>query len=174
MAGLTGYYIARIPALYPDGTLKYLYKEEGSLYWACITLANQMQATGRSYFLFGLDVLNDPGDADHPYIEPDFLMLHNLALHGIEFLDEVEFAPLLGSNLDLLYLPAGERIKVGATHVVNFALGATKYPLGEQGDPSQCLFSYEDWMLCQFPTSGADFMTLVDPLTKSLQVQVGA
>jgi hypothetical protein len=48
--GLNGYFVAKVPALYKDGTIRDLYKEELNLLLASKSLANSAEKYGRTYF----------------------------------------------------------------------------------------------------------------------------
>jgi len=158
---LTGYFVARIPALYEDGSIRYLYKEEGALLFAVQGCLNQMQKTGRSYFLLGMDVeMNWP--MDRPYVNPSMFQQPGQSLFNIDFDEKVDIIHgLLSPSLEMTYVPSDHNPRIRRINVVNFFLVALLHPPEERGDPSGTILSYEDWKRLQYPTSGPELKDLL-------------
>lgn len=88
---LKGYFVAKVPALYEDGSIRDLYKEEGALLFGVQGCLSQMQETGRSYFLLGMDVqMNWP--PDRPYLNPEMLQQPGQFLFNIDLGEELKIS----------------------------------------------------------------------------------
>lgn len=172
--GFNGYFVAKVPALYQDGSIRHLYKEEFSLLTAAKSLAANAEQSGRTYFFFGLDILVNEADAKHPYISPSILYQSSLTLFDIEFLDDVEFFTTpLSPTLELCFLPVDKKIKVGRVHNVNFVMVAQLYPPEERSDPSSFILSYDEWKHLQYPTQGQGLSELFEKHIQNLKVMIG-
>ena len=158
--GAEGYFIARIPALYTDGTIKYLYKDQFMLLQAVQSLTKEPK--GKTYFFLGLDLpMAIPQKLKGLEISPEMFYTTQHSLFDVEFLDDVKFSQSAPS-LDLAFLPADQSLRLGHINVVNFILSSELHPLGERNDPSGSISSYEDWVRLQYPTSGPDLDYLFD------------
>ena len=161
---LVGKLMIRIPALYEDGTVRYLYKEPLSLLGVINPLLSHMNASGRTYFFIGIDI---PMEAfrgtSNDYLSPLIFCQQNFSLYNVEFQEELEFfhseyAP----SLELTFIPEDHNPKVGQVHVINFTLAARLHPIGEKEDPSNIFQNYEQWKTAQYPTEGAQLKELFD------------
>lgn len=160
--GHRGFFIARIPALFKDGTMRYLYKEELMLWLAVQGALGKMKSQGRAYFFIGLRQDMERPPRDRPYLDPRIFYQNNLSLHDVEFQDEIDFfRPAHSPMLELTFIPADHNLRVGYLGVVNFLLVARLHPLGEREDPSGIFQSYEEWRSAQYPTSGAELENLL-------------
>jgi len=170
---LNGCYVARIPALYEDGSIRHLYKEEGALLLGAQGCMSQMQETGRSYFLLGLDVpMNWP--PDRPYVNPEMFQQQGQALFNIDFDEKIDILHTsLSPSLDLTYVPSDHNPRIRRINVVNFFLVALLHPQEERGDPSGITLSYELWKSLQYPTSGPDLKRLLRSQAQTTKEALG-
>jgi hypothetical protein len=160
--GHTGYFIVRIPALFKDGTIRYLYKEEFMLWLAIKGVLGTMKSQGRTYYFIGLhqDMEKPPGN--RPYLDPKIFYQSTLALYDVEFQEEMEFfRPSHSPMLELTFIPAVHNLRVAYLGVVNFLLVASLHPTGEREDPSSIFQYYEEWKSAQYPTSGTELENLL-------------
>jgi len=158
--GFTGYFIVRIPTLFPDGTMKYLYKEEFNLW--LVTKSVKMESQGRTYFFVGLHQDMEKPPQDRPYLEPQIFYQSNFSLYDVEFREEIEFfRPAHSPLLELTFIPADHNIKIGYLGVVNFMPVAILYPIEERQDPSGMIQHYDEWKALRYPTSGAELESLL-------------
>jgi len=160
--GLTGYFIVRIPTLFPDGTIKYLYKEEFMLWLAIQGALGEMKSQGRTYFFIGLHQDMEKPSRDRPYLDPKIFYQSNLSLYDVEFQETMEFfRPAHSPLLELTFILADHNLRVGYLGVVNFLLVARLHPVGEKEDPSGIFQYYEEWKSELYPTSGAELENLL-------------
>lgn len=89
--GFEGYFVARIPVLYPDGTIKYLYKEEFMLWTAVQGAMSNVESKGGMYFFLGLEQLMETYEnTPNEYLNPQIFYQSNLSLFRVEFpLDQI-------------------------------------------------------------------------------------
>lgn len=162
--GLEGYFISKIPALYPDGNIRYLYKEEFMLWWAVNGALSNAESKGRTYFFLGLDQpMKEYERTPNEYLSPLILYQSNFALFRTDFQEKLEFFhPEHSPLLELTFIPADQNIKVKDLHVVNFFLVAHLYPPDEREDPSGYIESYEQWRDLQYPIAGKELQNLFD------------
>jgi len=159
--GFKGFFMARIPALYEDGTIKYLYKEEFMLFLAASGILSQMEEKGRTYFFLGLEqpIEMPPG---YQYVDPKMFYQNNLTLHNVEFSEKMEFSEFAHApGLTVTYIPADRGVKVSKASVVNFSLVARLHPEDEREDPSGVFQSYEEWKSASYPTSGDELRQMI-------------
>lgn len=171
--GLEGYFIARIPTLYEDGSIQYLYKEEFMLWFAIQGLISQVKEEGRTYFFLGLD---QPCELppDSSYIDPRLLYQNDLTLFNVEFVEELEFFRLAHSpDFEVTFIPADRNVEVKKMSVVNFSLVANLYPPDERGDISQMFEYYEDWKRLDFPTEGEVLIDFMHHFVQQLRDSIG-
>lgn len=160
--GLKGYFIVKIPTLYPDGTIRYLYKEEFMLWMAADSVVSNTESKGRTYYFLGLDQLLTKYE-DFPYLDPEIFYQNNFCLHHADFQEELEFfRPKHSPLLELAFIPADHNIKFKHLHVVNFLLVANIYPLDEREDLSTIFESYEQWKDAKYPLAGKELQELLD------------
>jgi hypothetical protein len=159
--GLKGFFIARIPALYEDGTIRYLYKEEFMLFLAARGVLSQMEEKGRTYFFLGLEqpIEMPPG---HQYVDPKMFYQNNLSLYNIEFGEEMNFFEFAHApGLTVTYIPADRGVKVSKMSVVNSVPVARLNLEGEREDPSGVFQSYDEWRNALYPTSGDELRQMM-------------
>ena len=160
--GFKGYFVARIPALYPDGNVKYLLKEEFMLWNVANGAISNIENVGRSYFFIGFETLMTMNSANE-FLNPQIFYQPNYALFRVDTDEKLEFTqPSHSPSLDLTYIPADHNIQFYDVHVVNFLLVADLYPLEERGDPSGYMESYEQWKNLQYPIEGGELQNLFD------------
>ena len=168
-AGFDGYYIARFQALYPDGSVKYLYKEEFTL-WASVKRWSY-EPLGRTYIMLGLDEeVFTPHALSNDLILPEIFYLDKCELFDVDFLDDVQFAPYPNADgVDLAFLPSGESLRLGRVHGVNFFPVALLHPSEERDDASGHIHSFEEWKRLEYPTSSPELGELFDYLIEQLR-----
>jgi hypothetical protein len=161
--GLKGYYVARMPALYEDGTIRYLFKEEFSLWTAVHSLFGNIEKTGRTYFFLGFDQLMRYENSSHEYLSPLIFYQRNFSLFRMDLQEKLEFfRPEHSPLLELTYIPADHNIKIKDLHVINFFLVSNLHPLEEREDQSGFMEFYEQWKNLQYPIQGKDLHDLFD------------
>jgi hypothetical protein len=159
--GFKGFFIARIPALYEDGTIRHLYKEEFVLWLAIQGAVRKMNEKGRTYFFLGVD---QPAEipADSPFINPRLLYQQNLTLFNIQFDEKLEFFQFEHApGLEVTYIPAERNVKVNKMSIVNFSLAARLHPKEEREDPSATFQYYNEWKSALYPTSGDELREMM-------------
>jgi len=156
--GFKGYFIARIPALYPDGSVKYLLKEEFMLWNVANGAISNIEDVGRTYFFIGFDnLLVNYEKTPNRYLSPQIFYEPNYSLFRVDTDEKLEFSqPSHSPSLDLTYIPADHNIHFNHIHAVNFLLVANLYPPEERGDPSGYMESYEQWKNLQYPIEGGE------------------
>jgi len=173
--GFKGYFIARISALYPDGNVRHLYKEEFMLWTVARSAASSAESKGRTYFFLGFDQLmkydeNNPNE----YLSPLILYQMNRSLFRLEFQEKLEFFhPQHSPLLELTYIPADRNIKFKDLHVVNFLLVANLYPSEERGDQSGFIEFYEQWKNLQYPVQGKELQQFFDKHVQGAKASLG-
>ncbi|MDO8490993.1 MAG: hypothetical protein Q7T04_03130 [Dehalococcoidia bacterium] len=162
--GFKGYFVARTPALYPDGSIRYLLKEEFMLYNVANSALSSTESKGRTYFFLGFDeLLTSYEESRDRYLAPTIFYQNNRTLFRVDTNDKLEFAHLSHSpTLDLTYIPADHNVHFNHIYAVNFLLVANLHPAEERGDPSGFLSSFEQWRELQYPTGGKDLQALFD------------
>jgi len=77
--------------LYPDGTIKYLYKEEFMLWTAVQGAMSNVESKGGMYFFLGLEQLMETYEnTPNEYLNPQIFYQSNLSLFRVEFpLDQI-------------------------------------------------------------------------------------
>jgi len=160
--GLKGYYIAKIPALYPDGSVKFLLKEEFMLWNVVNSAVSNIEEKGRNYFFIGFETLMS-NDKKNEYLNPQIFYQANYSLFRIDTDEKLEFTqPSHSPSLDLTYIPADHNIHFSRVYVVNFLLIADLYPLQEREDPSGFMLSFEQWKDLKYPLGGDELQAFFD------------
>ena len=161
--GLKGYFIAKIPALYPDGSVKFLLKEEFMLWNVVNSAVSNIEKKGRNYFFIGFEMLMTKDDITKEYLSPLILYQANYSLFRIETDEKLEFFhPSHSPKLELTYIPADHNIHVNQVYVINFLLIADLYPVEEREDPSGFMLSFEQWKDLKYPLVGDELQAFFD------------
>jgi hypothetical protein len=171
--GLSGIFLVRIPALFPDGFVRYLYKDELSLALLLSGIKNEISGSkGKTFIFVGLyqEKCQPP---ESPFLDPRIFMGTQRSLFYVEFLENIDcnshivYTRFRGQNppLDMAYVPIERNLKVAKLGIVNFTAVAALYPPEERGDPCGIITSYENWVSLKYPTSGLELHDLFQKIT---------
>ena len=155
---LKGYFVASIPTLFGDGTVKYLYKEEFHLFMAANGLLGSAEECGRTHFFLGLYQYDEEDvSQDKPYLNPEIFECGLYTLFDVEFREEMRPTYMSG-----IYVPMERKPRARNIGVVNFLLLSHLYPIEMRDEPSQLIQSYEDWEKAGYSTSGDSLAKILD------------
>jgi hypothetical protein len=166
--GLSGIFLVRIPALFPDGIIRYLYKDELSLALLLSDIKKEIsRSTGKTVIFVGLYQEGNllPGS---PFLDPRIFIGTQRTLFYIEFLEDIYcnnhivYTRFGGQNppIDMAYLPIERNLRVARMGIINFTAVSLLYELKERGDPAGIITSYENWVSLKYPTSGLELHEL--------------
>jgi ssDNA-binding Zn-finger/Zn-ribbon topoisomerase 1 len=157
--GLTGFFIARIPTLYADGSIKHLYKEEFMLYKATRGLTSNSKKKGSIYSFLGFELpMTDIWEGK--YLSTQMFYQNNLSLFRMNFQEEIKFfRQIHAPSLEVALIPANHNLKVKNVCVVNF-LKVTQILLNDKEATSEIIMSPEAWNTLKLPSSGQDLQEM--------------
>lgn len=160
--GTKGYFVAKVPALYPDGSVKTLLKEEFMLWSVVNNIISDIEQKGRNYFFIGFETQMTLSN-DNEYLNPAIFYQQNYSLFRLDTDEKLKFQqPSHSPTLDLTYIPVDHNIHFKKVHVINFFLVADLYPVEERQDPSGFMLSYDQWKGLQYPLSGWELQSFFD------------